>query len=218
MRPPRIPPMAADIIRNALSSMDGVEFTDLPSCPSCGGTVMGYDMREKQFAVLEDEGTMRTIHVRVKRFRCRQCGRLCYAGEPFYPDTRIGSPVIDLCVTLSSTMPASRAARVLGAMGVIVDRTSCLLYARSHKGEIPTANVFGMRLPFSVLSLSGLAARTVEGSRIIGAEALAACGFPSAPRAAADVPVPAEERDDRDEQEEEEKRKTKVPHQGRDSH
>ncbi len=203
MKPPRIPPMAADIIQNALSSLDGVGFTDLPSCPSCGGSVMGHDMKEKQFAVLEDEGAVRTIHVRVKRFRCRQCGKLCYAGEPFYPGTRIGSPVIDLCVTLSATMPAGRAARVLGAMGVIVDRTSCLLYTRSHRGDIPTADVFGMRLPFSVLSLSSLAARTVGGSRITGAEALAACGFPSARRAAAGTHAPAQQE--------------QVPHQGRDS-
>ena len=179
MKPPRIPPMAADIIRNALSSLDGVEFTDLPSCPSCGGTVMGHDMKEKQFAVLEDEGTVWTIHVKVKRFRCRQCGKLCYAGEPFYPGTRIGSPVIDLCVTLSATMPAGRAARVLGSMGVVVDRTSCLLYTKKHTMDVPTADFFGMRLPFSVLSLGSFAARVPEGERIPAADVLAACGYPS---------------------------------------
>ncbi len=209
--------MAADIILNALSSLDGVEFTELPSCPSCGGKVGGHDMKEKQFAVLEEEGTVRTVRVRVKRFHCRQCGRLCYAGEPFYPGTRIGSPVVDLCTTLSATMPAGRAARVLGAMGVIVDRTSCRLYSKNRWGEIATADVFGMRLPFSVLSLSSLAARTAGGSRIMGAEALAACGFPSARRAAAEMLVAVEERQGRDEQEEKEERHAKVPHQGRDS-
>jgi hypothetical protein len=203
MRPLRIPPMAADIVVNALSSLDGVEFTELPSCPSCGGTVTGHDMKEKQFAVLEDEGTVRTVHVRVKRFHCRQCGRLCYAHEPFYPNTRIGSPVVELCTTLSATMPASRAARVLGVMGVIVDRTSCRMYSKSRWGEIATADVFGMRLPFSVLSLSSLAARTAGGSRIMGADALAACGFPSARRAAASTQAPGLQE--------------QVPHQGSDS-
>jgi hypothetical protein len=197
--------MAADIIQNALSSLDGVAFTELAACPHCSGPVTGHDQKEKQFAVLADEAATRIIHVKVKRFHCRQCGRLCYADEPFYPGTRIGSPVIDLCVTLSATMPAGRAARVLGAMGVAVERTSCLLYTKGHFGNVPTADVFGIRLPFSVFSLSNLAARDIRGNGIKGAEALAACGFPSAHRVA-DLLVPAEERDDRDQKKADEER------------
>lgn len=201
MKPPRIPPMAATIIQNAFSSLDGIVFTELVACPYCGGPVTGHDTKEKQFAVIADEGEKRAIHVRVKRFRCRECGRLCYADEPFYPDTRIGSPVIDLCVTLSATMPAGRAARMLEAMGVIVDRTSCLLYVKKHTREIPTADVFGMRLPLSVLSLGNLAALIPEGERIVGADVLAACGYPSGrrPPGAAHPPGPL------------------VPHEGSDS-
>jgi hypothetical protein len=201
MKPPRIPPMAAAIIQNAFSALDGIVFTELAACPHCGGTVTGHDLKEKQFAVIVEEGAERTIHVKVKRFRCRECGRLCYADEPFYPDTRIGSPVIDLCVTLSATMPAGRAARVLKAMGVIVDRTSCLLYVKKHSGEIPTADFFGMRLPFSVLSLGNLAAAVPEGARIAGADVLAACGYPSGRR----PPVTAHEPG------------PQVPHEGSDS-
>jgi hypothetical protein len=184
--------MAAAIIQNAFSALDGIAFTELAACPHCGGTVTGHDTKEKQFAVISDEGTDRTIHVKVKRFRCRECGRLCYADEPFYPDTRIGSPVIDLCVTLTATMPAGRAARVLDAMGVIVDRTSCLIYAKKHTGEIPTADFFGMRLPFSVLTLANFAARIQEGDRTSPTEVLAACGYPSGRRApdAATMPAP----------------------------
>jgi hypothetical protein len=201
MKPPRIPPMAIAIIQNAFTSLDGIAFTELAACPHCGGIVTGHDTKEKQFAVIEDEGAERTIHVKVKRFRCRECGRLCYADEPFYPETRIGSPVIDLCVTLSATMPAGRAARVLGAMGVMVDRSSCLLYARKQTGEIPTADVFGMRLPFSVLSLANLAAAVTEGNSVTGAEVLAACGFPSGRRVPADAHAPGPQ----------------VPHEGSDS-
>jgi uncharacterized Zn-finger protein len=188
--------MAAAIIQNAFTSLDGITFTGLDACPYCGGAVTGHDTKEKQFAVIADEAATRTIHVKVKRFRCHQCGKLCYADEPFYPDTRIGSPVIDLCVTLSETMPAGRAARVLEVMGVIVDRTSCLLYTKKHIGEIPTADVFGMRLPFSVLSLANLAALVPEGGRISGTEVLAACRFPSAQRASHDQVMPEEKRQD----------------------
>jgi hypothetical protein len=105
MRPPRFPPMVSDIVQNALSSLDGVAFTELAACPHCGGSVTPHDLKEKQFAVLADGEKTRTIHVKVKRFHCRQCGRLCYADEPFYPNTRIGSPVIDLCTTLSRVCP-----------------------------------------------------------------------------------------------------------------
>jgi hypothetical protein len=38
-----IPPMLADLVDNALASMDGVKFTDLEVCPSCGGPVTGHD-------------------------------------------------------------------------------------------------------------------------------------------------------------------------------
>jgi hypothetical protein len=198
MKPPRIPPMAADLIQAALFAFDGVEFAGLSICSACGGPVQGYDSRQKKFAVLREGDSERTISVQVKRFTCRACGRLCYAGEPFYPDTRIGSPVIDLFCTLSATMPPARAARVIDAIGIVVDRTTWRNYAGRNFGEIPAVDAFGMHLPFSLLSLSALAARAVEGGRIPGAEALAACGFPSAHRASPHRPLPPEERDERD--------------------
>jgi hypothetical protein len=206
MKPPLIPPMACDLVQTVLSSFDGVEFTRAPRCPACGGTVQGYDTRAKKFAVLREGDRERTISVMVKRFTCRTCGTLCYAEDPFYPDTRIGSPVIDLCRTLSATRPYSRTARVLDAMDIIVDRASCRNYATLPLPVLPTADVFGLQLPFSIISLSSLAARLDEGCRIEGAEALAACGFPSAYRAPADRALPVQERDERDEQEEEEER------------
>jgi hypothetical protein len=198
--------MVRDLVQTTISSFDGIEFTGLSRCPRCGGPLQGYDTRQKKFAVLREHEQEYTITVRVKRFTCRRCKRLCYADEPFYPDTRIGSPVIDLFSTLATAMPSSRAARVIDAMGIVVDRTTWRNYAGRNFGDIPTADVFGMRLPFSLLSLSTLAARIPEGGRIPGAEALAACGFPSAQRAAAKMPVPVQERDDRDKKEEKEKR------------
>jgi hypothetical protein len=200
MKPARIPPMAVDLIQTALSAFDGVEFTGLSACPACGGPVQGYDTKQKKFAMLREEEHKRTIPVRVRRFTCRACGRLCYAGEPFYPGTRIGSPVVDLFCTLSATMSPARAARIIDAIGIIVDRTTWRNYAGRDFGEIPAVDVFGMHLPFSLLSLSALAARAGEGGCIKGAEALAACGFPSAHRAAPHRPLPAEEWNNRDKQ------------------
>jgi hypothetical protein len=90
---------------------------------------------------------------------------------------------------------------VIDAIGIVVDRTSWRNYAGRDFGEIMAVDAFGMHLPFSLLSLSTLAARGGEGGRITGTEALAACGFPSAHRAAPHRPLPPEERDERDKQE-----------------
>jgi hypothetical protein len=180
--------MASDIVLNALSSLDGMEFTESPRCPSCGGFVLGHDMRVKRFAVIREGDAERIVHVRVKRFTCRDCRKLCNAPEPFYPDTRIGSPVIDLCITLSRTMPFSRTSRVLEAMGVIVDRSSCRHFGSLALPETRTADVFGFRLPFSILSLSSLAARSRTTDRLTSVEILAACGNPGSHRATGPMP------------------------------
>jgi predicted nucleic-acid-binding Zn-ribbon protein len=197
--------MASDIVQTAITAFDGVEFTHLLSCEKCGGPVQGYDSKTKKFAVLQDGDRKRVITVQVRRFTCRNCKSLCYADEPFYPGTRIGSIIIDLFFTLATTMPRSRAARVIEAMGIVVDRTTWQHYTEVMIPDIQTADVFGMRLPFSVLSVSGLAAACSEGGRIIGTEALAACGFPSAYRAPANVAVTVQKRDKRDKEEEKEK-------------
>ena len=183
MKPPLIPPMAGDLVQAALSACDGIEFIAAPKCPSCGGLVQGYDTKKKKFAVIREDEGERTLSVIVKRFTCRSCGTICNADDPFYPDTRTGSPVIDLCTTLTATRPFSRTATVLETMGVIIDRSSCRKYSTMQLPPIPSFDVFGMQLPFSIISLSSLAGRYGEGNRIPGAEVLTACGFPSAYRA-----------------------------------
>jgi hypothetical protein len=178
--------MVTDIVQTAVCAFDDAEFSQLAQCPYCGGPVHGYDTRQKKFAVLYEAGHKRTITVRVRRFQCRVCKKIDYAEEPFYPDTRLASVIIDLYRALSTTMPHSRAARVIETMGIRVDRTTWRNYHNRTFPEVPIADVFGMRLPLCLLSLSTLAARTSEGERIDGAEALAACGFPSASRKASE--------------------------------
>ncbi|MDV2482105.1 transposase family protein [Methanoculleus sp. Wushi-C6] len=178
-----ISPMLVDLVGNALASMDGVKFTELDACPSCGGPVTGHDFREKRFAVLLDNGKEQTIRVHVKRFYCRQCGALCYADAPFYPDTRLAAPVVDFCLVLAQRMPFNRVAEYLRAMGIVVDRGTIRNYASRDFGKIPVTELFGLPLPFSLLNLA-ISALGRESYPIVGAEALAACGFPPAGRAA----------------------------------
>ena len=192
-----VPPMLADLVGNALAAMDGVKFTDLDACPSCGGPVTGHDLRAKRFAVVLENGKERTIRVFVKRFYCRRCGVLCYADAPFYPDTRLASPVVDLCLLLSQQMPFNRVAEHLRAMGIVVDRGTIRNYASRDFGTIRATELFGLPLPLSLLNLATFILGR-ERRPITGAEALAACGFPPAGRAALYDRRSPEERDQRD--------------------
>jgi len=212
MRKPRIPPMLVDLVQTALTACDGTFFDSRAGCPSCGGILSGYDKKKKQFAVLMEGGGRRPVHVIVKRFSCQLCKKVCFADEPFYPGTRSGSPIVDLCVTLSGTMPFTRTAVYLGEMGICVDRMTVRNFSHLELPEIPMADVFGIHLPMSIISLSTLASGLKEGGCIEGAEALAACGFPSAHRAALHRPLMTEERDERDEEHRKEERQVQEPH------
>lgn len=196
-----LPPLFADLIGEGLRGFDGVHYRHRDSCPSCGGPVRPHDIKRKRFAVLLAEGREEPIHVLVHRFRCRRCGMLSYADEPFYPDTRFGTPIVDLCVVLSQTYPFHRTEGVLRQMGIAVDRGTVRQYARRDFGPIPASGVLGMVLPVSALRLSGLGR---QGGPVPGAEALAAFGLPPAGRTPAHPVVPPEERHQRDEEEEEE--------------
>jgi hypothetical protein len=207
--------MLGDIVQMALTACDGTVFEEREACPGCGGPVSGYDTKKKQFAVLTNGAGRRPVHVFVKRFSCRACKKVCFADEPFYPGTRVGSPVFDLCVTLSGTMPYTRTAAYLEEMGIYIDRMSVRNFARRTLPPVPTADVFGIRLPMSVISLSTLAAGICEGGCIEGAEALAACGFPSAHRAALHAALPPEQGDERDEEHGKEERQVHKPHHRR---
>ena len=174
----RILPILADLIPATLSAYDGILFDALDCCPHCGGDIADYDIRAKQFAVITDGDTKKTIVVRVKRFQCKICHAVVYANQPFYPNTRIGSPVVDLCLTFASMMPYARASAYLQRTGIVVDRWSIRNYAR-REFAIVTTEIYGTRLPQSVVNLVTLAARTKEGSSIDPYDVLSACDYPS---------------------------------------
>jgi hypothetical protein len=211
MKQLRIPPLLIDIVQSGLFACEGIVFDNRDACPTCGGKLSGYDTKKKQFAVMHERDNWHPIYVFVKRFSCRQCQAVCFADEPFYPDTRIGSPLVDLCITLGTTMPFNRVAANLLNLGIVIDRGTVRNYIHGSFPEIPTTDLFGIRLPLSIISLSELAARTGEGSRIPGTETLAACGFPSAYRAAPDRLLPPEQGNERKEEEDKEERQADRP-------
>ena len=108
-------------------------------------------------------------------------------------------------------MPPSRAARIIQTMGICMHRTTRRNYRPENFPDISAADFFGMRLPFSILSLSSLAASAGEGGSIKGADLLAACGFPSAHRAALHSLSTGKIGEQRQKQEEKKERETDRP-------
>lgn len=156
----RVPPMLIALVQTGFAAVDGIEFSRLDSCPACGsGDLSGYDTKERKFATLATENGTREIRVRVKRYRCRQCGAVSPARSPFYPETRMGSPVVDLCIVLSQNMPYNRASRVMREMGIVIDRGTVLNYAERTFGPIATTEMFGLKIPRSLISLSIIGTR-----------------------------------------------------------
>jgi hypothetical protein len=178
MKKRRIPPILSDLVQMTLTSFDGVFFDQCGACPHCGGELSGYDVKKKHFAILMDGEQKKAVRVMVKRFLCRSCGQVSLADQPFYPDTRIGSPVVDICVTFGETLPYARVSSILAEMGIIVDRWSVRNYTQHHSRTVPAVDMFGFRVPLSIVSLSTLTAGIPDGERMDARALLAACGNP----------------------------------------
>jgi len=174
----RIPPILCDIVQITFSACEGISFDRCRVCPSCGGPVTGYDKKKKRFAILADGQKNKIIFVTVKRFRCHTCKKIISANAPFYPETRIGSPIVDLCITLGRTMPFSRVSTHLEFLGIIVDRWTVRKYVLNNRYRtIATTELFGMKVPMSLFSLTALVASTNEKNPLDSQEVLVACGL-----------------------------------------
>lgn len=207
----RVPPMILALVQGAVTALDGIQFLDLDACPFCGGMVKAHDTKQKRFARIVDEDGERDIKVVVKRFHCTSCGRLAYADAPFYPGTRYGSPIVDLCVVLSRIAPFHQVHRMLQAMQLAVDRGTVRNYADRDFGAVPATELFGIPLPLSILHLSTIVIGIDKTHPVTGAELIAACGFPPAHRTPSPPPRPGDERNQGDEKEENEERKSGEP-------
>ena len=183
---------------NAVRSMDGVSFTDLPACPYCGGAVKGHDLKKKRFARILEGGRERNIHVFVKRYYCERCGRLSPANSPFYPDTRLGSPIVDLCVVNIDRFPYHHLSRILRELHLVVDRGTIRNYAQRSFGDIPALEIYGLKIPLSLLSISDLILGRTELGAVIGAELERSPRLPPADRAPPRRGRTAEEGDERE--------------------
>ena len=183
MRTVQIPSMLRDLVFSAIISVDGITFTRLGACPYCGGPVKGHDMRRKRFATVRNKKGKQTVNVFVKRYHCEQCGRLCYADSPFYPDTRLGMPIVDLCNALIEKHPYHHATRILAALDIVVDRGTLRNYAQRTFPSPDVIEMYGVPIPISILNMNEQSFRGNESSSIPRAELFGAGGLPPAARA-----------------------------------
>lgn len=181
----KIPPMLTDTITCGIASLDKTLFADTGPCPDCGGRAGPYDTKEKNYATICVGEATQKITVLVRRFKCSECGRLIYANEPFYPDTRVGSVVVDLAISLSLVNSFSKTAEIINAMGIEIDRGSVRKYALSPLPVPGITFMYGIPMPVSLFALTGRAGFR-KSSATSGTEVLAACGFPSTYRAPSD--------------------------------
>ncbi len=177
------------MIRSAVILFDGVEFTEIPSqCSICASSLRRHDLKKKRFATLLDDEATRPVFVKVARYRCSGCGRLWYADEPFYPDTRHGAIIVDLATSISQKQPFHRTARILEALGIRIDRGTVRNYATRF--SVHSTDMYGIPIPDRIIWLSGLIAK---GGSIEGTELLAALRLPPADRTLPRSPPPEKE-------------------------
>jgi hypothetical protein len=174
--------MLTQVVQSAIRICDGTEYHVPGTCRSCDGVLSGYDSRVKRFVRVLDEDGSHTIEVILRRAYCRACGRIWVPEEPFYPGTRVGSPVVDLCRALATTDSCGQIVARLDQMGIILDRGSVRSYCGSTLPLPPTVVAFGMNIPVSIISLSALAGKTVGEGRPLGDEVLTAIYHPSRTR------------------------------------
>lgn len=179
MKSIKIPSLVSSVVLNALSGIDGMEFTFLDHCPYCKGEIRYHDNRKKRFATITIDNEKRIINVIVTRYYCKECGKLCYAMAPFYPNTKFGSPVIDLCMTLARVHPFNHSARILQEMGVVVDRGTIRNFFSRDLPEVSYAKIYGLPIPLSIFYLSDLSSKRQQSRLVTQEDVLRVCGFPS---------------------------------------
>ena len=170
-----IPPIITDLVYQAVSGVSGVQFIDAIPCSACGTLPVSHDLKRRRFStVLTPEGP-KHVYVYVKRFHCRDCGLLCYAKAPFYDKSRFGSPIVDLCISLSENHTFSHAAILMNRMGIVINRGTVRKTVQTHTHQVTSTDLFGLRLPDSILALSTLVTTADPGTALRGEDVLAAC-------------------------------------------
>lgn len=134
-KPKAVDRLAPELVASAFPRMIRQEyeerlFGEPGRCPKCGsekcwrvGVISRIFCRTIEAAGFHD------VKVRVRRFRCTDCGYVRDAQSPFYPGCYYGAPVVDFCLLLASKNPYQRVERILMTFGLQVDEDTVNNYA-----------------------------------------------------------------------------------------
>jgi hypothetical protein len=177
LRRPYILPIISDLVYLAVSGVSGVHFNEVGPCPVCSGMPVSHDVKPRRFSTIYCSEGEKHIYVYVKRFRCRNCGQLCYAKAPFYEKSRFGSPIVDLCISLSQNHTFSHAAVLMNQMGIVINRGTVRKTVMVHNHLVRSTDFFGLQLPDSILALSTLVTTADPALSLRGEDVLSACSI-----------------------------------------
>ncbi|WOF16211.1 hypothetical protein F1737_05560 [Methanoplanus sp. FWC-SCC4] len=147
--------MLSELIQSGIMDIQDTTFDRAERCPECGGALAGHDIKRKKFATVLEDGNPKEVCVNVKRFRCRECGKLVYAKSPFYSGIRTGTPIVDFCIANKNRHPANHISKILKNMSIFVNPGSVRNYERSDIPSPQSVEFFGINFPISLLNLSG---------------------------------------------------------------
>ncbi len=156
-RPKTISSLTPELLKESLPrillSYQNKTYDDAPPCPSCGSEKrVRHDKKRRLYATIILDDRFEDIWVRVKRYRCRGCGRVYDSRSPFYPGCLYGNLVTETCLYLASANPFCRVEAVLQQCGLQVDRDTVRNYARRFGAR--AKDIAGIRIDQSSVGVN----------------------------------------------------------------
>ena len=148
-RPKTISSLAPELLKESLPrillSYQDKTYDEPPPCPACGSEKRAkHDKRRRLYATVILDNRFEDVWVWVKRYRCRECGRVYASRAPFYPGCLYGRLVTETCLYLSSANPFCRVEGVLQQCGLQIDRDTVRNYA--HRFRARARDMAGIRI------------------------------------------------------------------------
>jgi len=172
-------PMFGELVITALCGVSNMIFMDPPSCPMCHNAskkgFLDHDTLKRRFATVIVKGEKVKLSVSVKRYICKQCGQVTHARSPFYPNTRLGSPVVDLAMSLASRYSFYQTSQIMEILNISISRSAIRALAQNREWNITTIPLSDLLLPASLLSLGTL--MSTSHGHLTSEDVLVACSF-----------------------------------------
>lgn len=131
--PKYVPEFLPFAVKLGLSVMyDGRTYTNPDAkCPACGSKhVWRIGHAKKAFTRMITNGGFTEVNVMLQRYVCVDCRKTWTDDGPFYPNTDIGKPIVDLILAPSMNNSSYAVENTLASMGIQVSSDVILKYIR----------------------------------------------------------------------------------------